>query len=346
MTRNAGCVCCASSSLAMKSRRSAGKSKLGDAGVVTSLRNSYRRRPAPDGDKRRRHRAIPAAFLTVQTEAPDMKKLRIVSQFFALASFVLWGTAALSQTIVPMISDGGTFRVPVTINDELTLKFVIDSGAADVSVPADVVMTLVRTGTITDTDFLGKQTYKLADGSTVPSQQFVIRSLKVGDKTLENVVGSIAPVAGGLLLGQSFLSRFNTWSIDNQRQALILGPPPNNDTALSSAEVPDERVHEPIAPHKPEAPAPSLSAYIREVSAAMRSRLFYPNAARSRRAKGVVGVSFTIGPSGAVSSFAITRSSGDHDLDAAARSLVQGGRFPPPPGGLARITTSFFYVPH
>ena len=157
-----------------------------------------------------------------------MKKLRIVSQFFALASFVLWRTAALSETIVPMISDGGTFRVPVTINDELTLKFVIDSGAADVSVPADVVMTLVRTGTITDTDFLGKQTYKLADGSTVPSQQFVIRSLKVGDKTLENVVGSIAPVAGGLLLGQSFLSRFNTWSIDNQRQALILGSPPNN----------------------------------------------------------------------------------------------------------------------
>ena len=158
-----------------------------------------------------------------------MKKLRIVSQFFALASFVLWGTAALSETIVPMISDGGTFRVPVTINDELTLKFVIDSGAADVSVPADVVMTLVRTGTITDTDFLGKQTYKLADGSTVPSTA-VRNSVVEGRRQnfLENVVGSIAPVAGGLLLGQSFSSRFNTWSIDNQRQSLILGPPPNN----------------------------------------------------------------------------------------------------------------------
>jgi hypothetical protein len=33
-----------------------------------------------------------------------------------------------------------------------------------------------------------------------------------------------------LLLGQSFLSRFNTWSIDNHRQALILGSPPNSDT--------------------------------------------------------------------------------------------------------------------
>jgi periplasmic protein TonB len=89
-----------------------------------------------------------------------------------------------------------------------------------------------------------------------------------------------------------------------------------------------------------------MSAYIGEVSSAIRSRLFYPPAARARGAKGVVGVSFTIGPSGAVNSFAITRSSGDSDLDAAARSLVQGGRFPPPPGGSAHIATSFNYVPH
>ena len=155
--------------------------------------------------------------------------MRIASLFFALASFVLCGTAALSETIVPMVGDGGTFRVPVTINGQLTLKFVIDIGAADVSVPADVVMTLLRTGTVTDADFLGKQTYQLADGSTVPSQQFTIRTLKVGDETLENVVGSIAPVAGGLLLGQSFLSRFTTWSIDNHRQVLIIGSPPNSD---------------------------------------------------------------------------------------------------------------------
>ena len=123
---------------------------------------------------------------------------------------------------VALVSDGGTFKVPVTINGQLTLKFVVDSGAADVSIPADVVGTLVRTETITDADFLGKQTYQMADGSTVPSMRFVIRSLKVGDKTLENVTGSIAPVAGSLLLGQSFLSRFKSWSMDNQRQALML----------------------------------------------------------------------------------------------------------------------------
>ncbi len=110
----------------------------------------------------------------------------------------------------------------MTINGALTLKFVVDSGAADVSIPADVFMTLLRTDTITEGDFLGKQTYQLADRSTVPSQRSVIRSLKVGDRILENVTGSVAPVAGSLLLGQSFLSRFKSWSIDNQRQALIL----------------------------------------------------------------------------------------------------------------------------
>ena len=112
--------------------------------------------------------------------------------------------------------------MPVVINAAITLEFVVDSGAADVSIPADVVLTLMRTGTLRDTDFLGKQTYVLADGSKVPSNTFRIRSLKVGSRTLENVVGSVAPVQGTLLLGQSFLSRFKSWSIDNRKRALIL----------------------------------------------------------------------------------------------------------------------------
>jgi predicted aspartyl protease len=106
----------------------------------------------------------------------------------------------MGESAVPMVRDGGTFKVPVTINGQLTLQFVVDSGATDVSIPTDVVSTLFRTGTITDADFLDKQTYQLADGSTIPSQRFVIRTLKIGDITLENVVGSIAPAAGSLLL--------------------------------------------------------------------------------------------------------------------------------------------------
>ena len=80
----------------------------------------------------------------------------------------------------------------------------------------------MRTKTITDEDFLGEQTYVLADGSKVPSHQFRIRSLKVGNKTVENVVGSIASVNATILLGQSFLSKFKSWSVDNEQHTLIL----------------------------------------------------------------------------------------------------------------------------
>jgi predicted aspartyl protease len=133
-----------------------------------------------------------------------------------------FSTGSKHETEIPLQKEAGTLVVPVRINDALTLNFIVDSGAADVSIPADVVMTLIRLGTIKNSDFLGEQTYRLADGSTFPSDTFRIRLLKVGDREIENVTGSIASVAGGLLLGQSFLSRFKSWSIDNNRQMLLL----------------------------------------------------------------------------------------------------------------------------
>lgn len=110
------------------------------------------------------------------------------------------------------------------LNGTITLPFTLDSGAADVSVPLDVFSTLRRTGTIKDTDITGEQTYVLADGSTRQAAMFTIRSLKVGDKIVENVKGSVAPLQGSLLLGQSFLERFKSWSIDNTKHVLLLEP--------------------------------------------------------------------------------------------------------------------------
>ena len=126
------------------------------------------------------------------------------------------------QTIISLESRGGTLVVPISINGEITLKFTVDSGAADVMIPADVVSTLFRTGSLTRADFIGEQTYELADGSTIPSETFNIRYLRIGDKVVKDVKGSVAPAAGNLLLGQSFLSRFSSWSIDNKRRMLIL----------------------------------------------------------------------------------------------------------------------------
>ena len=42
---------------------------------------------------------------------------------------------------IALFKDGGTFKVPVLINGAIVLDFIVDSGAADVNIPADVAMT-------------------------------------------------------------------------------------------------------------------------------------------------------------------------------------------------------------
>jgi predicted aspartyl protease len=145
-----------------------------------------------------------------------------LDQYLRSPDKVTSSSSLSGATLIPVKAKGGTYVVPVLINKTITLNFVIDSGASDVSIPADVVLTLVRSGTLQRSDFIGTQTYKLADGSTVPSTTFRIRSLTMNNVVVENVKGSIAPVAGELLLGQSFLSHFKSWSIDNAKQALVL----------------------------------------------------------------------------------------------------------------------------
>lgn len=125
------------------------------------------------------------------------------------------------KEIVPITNERGVYLVPVNLNGILTLNAIVDSGASDVSIPADIVSTLIRTNTISDQDFIGVQTYVLADGTKVPSAKFRIHQLKVGKTTLENVDASISSSKAEILLGQSFFKRFRSWSIDNDKGAII-----------------------------------------------------------------------------------------------------------------------------
>jgi clan AA aspartic protease (TIGR02281 family) len=126
------------------------------------------------------------------------------------------------ETRIPLENLGGTLVAPVVINNAIKLNFLVDSGASDVSIPADVFSTLVRTNTLTQTDITGFRSYKNADGEVFRSNTFVIRSLKIGNAEVLNVHAKVAPTNAPLLLGQSFLKRFKTWSINNSTQELIL----------------------------------------------------------------------------------------------------------------------------
>jgi len=129
--------------------------------------------------------------------------------------------AGRSHTIA-LQKDGGTYSVPVIINGIITLDFLLDSGADTVAIPVDVALTLMHANKISASDFTGLTTYIMADGTNLPSPNVVIHTLKVGTVTLANVEANIVPLRGSPLLGQSFLGRFRSWSIDNSKRALVI----------------------------------------------------------------------------------------------------------------------------
>jgi clan AA aspartic protease (TIGR02281 family) len=174
----------------------------------------------------------PAAFLQrVRTSAATRSSAR----WIALAVAALVAILAIAVTFgrdhppaaspdaaeeIKLESSGNTYQLKVTVNDTVKLNFTLDTGASDVLIPAEVALTLLTSGTLSESDFIGYQTYKLADGSTLPSAQFKLRDIEVGNRQITDVVASVGPVGSSPLLGQSFLSRLGTWTIDNRQQVL------------------------------------------------------------------------------------------------------------------------------
>jgi clan AA aspartic protease (TIGR02281 family) len=151
---------------------------------------------------------------------------------FHNGDFVGPGTSAIvrASATVPAAIGGevalekrsGTYMVSVLINGSVSLDFYLDSGAADVSVPADTFETLKRTGSIRPEDIVGPETYLMANGTSRKATIFRIRSLRLGSVVLEDVRGSVSDTTGPPLLGMSFLGRFSIWSVDNGRSVLTL----------------------------------------------------------------------------------------------------------------------------
>jgi clan AA aspartic protease (TIGR02281 family) len=131
-------------------------------------------------------------------------------------------TVSVSTLSVPLQRLSGIFVVPAVLNEAVSTHFIVDSGASVVVIPEGVIEALRKAGKLTDSDFTGTQMVKLANGAVVKSRTFVLRSLSIKGRMLQNIRAGVAPSNSVPLLGQSFLERFNSWSIDNERQMLLL----------------------------------------------------------------------------------------------------------------------------
>ena len=129
---------------------------------------------------------------------------------------------AVGKNEAPIVAARGALYVGAVLDQTVKARFIVDSGATDVSISPEVARRLIRSGQLTHADYRGRVMTELADGSRVSSQQFTLRSIRVGDREVRNVTATISNQRGALLLGQSFLRRFRSWSVDNRRRVLVL----------------------------------------------------------------------------------------------------------------------------
>lgn len=148
-------------------------------------------------------------------------KLHVSIVIIQFICFMITGSPRVMAEEVQLVKEGGVYHLPVKINEAIELNFVIDTGAAEVQIPADVALTLIRTGTISRSDFRGKAFYQMADGSIKENEKFNLRSLMIGNQVIHNVEASVGSVNGSLLLGQNALERLEPWRMET-RQGLFI----------------------------------------------------------------------------------------------------------------------------
>ncbi len=118
---------------------------------------------------------------------------------------------------------GGIYLIPCDVNG-LSLKFIFDTGASDVSISLTEALFMLKNGYLKESDIKGRVYYSIANGEIAEGTKINIQKIVVGKQTLSNVEASIVHSAEApLLFGQSAMQRFGKFTFDYANSNLIIG---------------------------------------------------------------------------------------------------------------------------
>ena len=145
-----------------------------------------------------------------------MKKLL----FFALCMAPI---TAICQTSVPLEEAGGVYIASCKINDS-DARFIFDTGAAAVTLSLEYYNKAVANGSLLKIDVLPEVVnFQIANGDIIEGRMINLRSFKIGDLEIRNVLATIiSSQDSDMLLGQTLLKRFGSYTIDNNNNKLII----------------------------------------------------------------------------------------------------------------------------
>lgn len=127
----------------------------------------------------------------------------------------LMGCLCLNAEVrIHMEKEAGVYKVPCQVNG-LKMKFIFDTGAANVSISSTYAEMMLENGYLLKSDFKGTTQSILADGSVVNNIVVNLRTVEIAGQTIDNVTALVVPSQNApLLLGQSIIQRLGKVSID------------------------------------------------------------------------------------------------------------------------------------
>lgn len=143
--------------------------------------------------------------------------LRIVLILSSILSLAICDGQAIKMEKV-----GRAYQVPCSVNG-LSLKFILDTGASDVSISLSEALFMLKNGYLNEGELLNTEEYKLANGELVDGTRVILRSMVIGGLVIKNIEASVIHTLDApLLLGQSALEKLGKVTIDYKNDLLIV----------------------------------------------------------------------------------------------------------------------------
>lgn len=133
-----------------------------------------------------------------------------------------------SQTVIKMEKVNGVFVMPCKVNG-LSLKFIFDTGASDVSISLTEALFMLKNGYLSKNDLSGTEYYRIANGDIQEGTKITLKQIEIGKLKLYNVKASIVhSLSAPLLLGQTALSKLGKIEFDYANNTLTIKDGPND----------------------------------------------------------------------------------------------------------------------
>ena len=139
---------------------------------------------------------------------------------------------SFGQTIIQMTEDMGVYKIPCEVNG-LKAKMIFDTGASVVSLSRSFAEILIENGKLTSSDFIGQSKSVVADGRTITQTNIILRTMRIGDITLNDVKAVVIDnQKAPLLLGQSAIRQLGEISIKGDKLYIQRGVKSSSSSAL------------------------------------------------------------------------------------------------------------------